>query len=595
VSFGVVSNRSWFKTGLKSAGNRLRIALAAALCVHLIFMIVTHWAIHLNTIPSDTQRVLTLTLENSHSEGLFDAEHVAEETQNDVPLGDVSDVEVRDNRDELVAAEVLNPLGEPLPSPEFADVSEVGEVVAEMTMPQSASPAGKDNASDLQSTSLPSTSYTEALSNPSLSDTPLLASNVGALAISTEKGLPELQVAQKVSVTESEQRMLDQKIKHWSETLDSAEDLTQSVTWQELGQTYTASFSKRPASGDMDLDQVIVEVRTEKDGEQLTTELRMKKLAFSNFGQFVHRWDPNISMHDDAMSGRFHSNTRFNLEYSRRAKPKFNDKVTTASYRVDLSGPTSKKKIFLGGLETGVKRILMPKPKMLFPEVETGEADSQREHTVFIGSDSRLFFQQQGTVLIQSLKEASPMREIELGESPVYLMASPNAVLHVSGVVNGVVAVYSPKRIVIEGDLTYRSFDDVNQGGDFIGLVSGRNVVVARRKVTGPGDLTVHAAIYAKSRFKISDRTGRREGTLIVKGSVSAGTLSATEPRYATNITFDKRFENVRPPGFPVTDRYEVAAEVNGWTRALPVGNEPIEGVDQQDSDWSMLEITQPQ
>ncbi len=47
------------------------------------------------------------------------------------------------------------------------------------------------------------------------------------------------------------------------------------------------------------------------------------------------------------------------------------------------------------------------------------------------------------------------------------------------------------------------------------------------------------------------------------------GTISATEPRYATKIEYDSRFERQRPPGFPSTNRYEVE-DWNGQWAELP-------------------------
>jgi hypothetical protein len=52
--------------------------------------------------------------------------------------------------------------------------------------------------------------------------------------------------------------------------------------------------------------------------------------------------------------------------------------------------------------------------------------------------------------------------------------------------------------------------------------------------------------------------------TLYVQGVV-AGSLSASEPRYATRIEYDEHFEHRRPPGFPSTDRYEVADWDGQW------------------------------
>ncbi|MBV8341910.1 MAG: hypothetical protein JO173_05965, partial [Gammaproteobacteria bacterium] len=58
------------------------------------------------------------------------------------------------------------------------------------------------------------------------------------------------------------------------------------------------------------------------------------------------------------------------------------------------------------------------------------------------------------------------------------------------------------------------------------------------------------------------------EGTLRIHGSLTAGSLSPTEERYATRYTFDARFEQVRPPGFPTTDTFAVDAWDMQWREA---------------------------
>jgi len=573
MRFGYRSSGAFTRAPLQHSSKRFFVAVVAAVSVHVLMLLVAHWGIQLNAIPSEYNRVLTLTLEKTSNEGLFDNADKDDATRNDLPIAESQDVMPRPETGELLAADKLNPEGKILPSAleveKAVENAEVAQKEAELSVESNASPMGFEGARELVSTSLKNVPSDEASENSLHNDSPFLTAANGVFSVAEQNGALELVHADTVSVTPSEQRMLDQKLQHWAESLQESADFSESMTWQEQGQTYVASFSHVPANGEMDLDEVIVEVRTERDGEQLHTKMRMKKLAFSNFGQFVHRWNPEISIHDDQMTGRFHSNSRFNLEYTRKAKPSFTDKVTTASYRVNLNGPTSKKSIFQGGLETGVRRIVMPTPRTLFPESEPDGPFEVRENTVYIDTNSRLTFLPEGAVLIQSLKDAAPMRKIELGESPNYLIAGPKVAVHVSGVVDGIVAIYAPSRIVIEGDIRYQSFDKVENGGDFLGLISGRNVVIPSRRVTGPGDLTVHAAIYAKSKLLVTSHRGSRAGTLSVVGSLTVGTSSATEPRYATNIEFDRRFEDVRPPGFPVTDRYELAVRANGWEREV--------------------------
>jgi len=56
--------------------------------------------------------------------------------------------------------------------------------------------------------------------------------------------------------------------------------------------------------------------------------------------------------------------------------------------------------------------------------------------------------------------------------------------------------------------------------------------------------------------------------TRLSRHPAAGRTLTATEPRYATKIEYDDRFERARPPGFPSTNRYEAAAWDGQWTTA---------------------------
>ena len=127
----------------------------------------------------------------------------------------------------------------------------------------------------------------------------------------------------------------------------------------------------------------------------------------------------------------------------------------------------------------------------------------------------------------------------------------------------------------MEDDLVYAQDPaTIPDADDYLGLVSDGHVEVAAAQVTGPGDLTIHAAIYARRGFVVRDYGEANDGSLYVYGSLAAGSLSATEPRYRTRVRFDRRLETLRPPRFPVTDRYEVEAWDGVWrvetTEAVP-------------------------
>ena len=525
---------------------------------------------------------MVLTIQSTPLDGAAEAEPTTEDTINDVPEGQPEDLPsppeptefsqltatptpeptteaqqetaVQPDTRQTQRAEVLPEQAAPDPEPEVA----VNE--APLSEAEAATESGEDIQVELEPVE-------------QSSPLPVLTTAFNPLTTLTYQPIPELPATEKVSVTEAQQKMLDKKLKQWASDIDELDAQSESVTWHDGGQVYVAKFSREPASSDMDMDEVRVEVVTEQDGQRLTTEMRMKKLAFSNFAQFVHRWDPNVRVHDDEMDGRFHSNAKINLEYSRYARPVFHGKVTTASYgiQVERRGKfVSRKNVFRGGLETGVKRILMPKPRLLFPD----EAPQDDENTFYFDDDARIIFLPDGRYVWHHLNDNIPMQARVIGDQPIYLVSAPGKKLYVSGRVRGKVLVYSPVRIVIEDDLIYENSDEIYDGDDFLGLVSGRDIVIADHQVTGPGDLEINGSIYARGRFVVRDYLVKNGGILHLFGSLSVGYLTATEPRYATRIVFDKRLEDIRPPRFPVTDRYELASSNAEWT-SEPLPQEP--------------------
>ena len=112
-----------------------------------------------------------------------------------------------------------------------------------------------------------------------------------------------------------------------------------------------------------DRQEAVVDISTEQDGAPLSTQVHRRRLAFSNFAQFVDRWDPDVQIHDDELDGRFHANSEITVLYDRKVRPTFHGKVTTTSRRINTAnskGRSRRKEIFRGGLETGVRRISKP-------------------------------------------------------------------------------------------------------------------------------------------------------------------------------------------------------------------------------------------
>jgi len=126
--------------------------------------------------------------------------------------------------------------------------------------------------------------------------------------------------------------------------------------------------------------------------------------------------------------------------------------------------------------------------------------------------------------------------------------------------------VYRHPDIEGEGDIAYLKDPRgpvISRG--FLALISGRDIRVARTQITGTGDLNIHAALFARRKFCIESADRGKIGRLNILGSLTAGTITETEPRYATKLDYDKRFEYLRPAAFPMTRRYEVDSWDQDW------------------------------
>jgi hypothetical protein len=369
------------------------------------------------------------------------------------------------------------------------------------------------------------------------------------------------------SFASREEQSVRRKLSSWTGSFET-ENAEATLTWRDNGQEYTAVLKRSSPADAMGMERLTVELTTERDGERFATELRMTRLAFSNFGQFVNRWDPEVGLNDDVIEGRFHSNAGLTIHRTGRTTPVFGGKVTIAGGDVVTMSEgfvaahparLNKRKLFPAGLETHTRRIELPERATTLEEV-AGPHNSQR-----FARDAALTFDDDGRVSWREL-EGGAEGSRALGGEPFYLVAEDDDVeLEVSGTVNGKVLVYTPGRIVVTNDLRYAADPRTAGADDYLGLVAERTVEIAEPGVTGPGDLEVFASIYARQRFVVRNFNSRRSGTLIVHGSLTAGTLSASEPRFATRVEFDDRLTTMRAPGFPLSDRYELDSMSGEW------------------------------
>ncbi|MBV8497273.1 MAG: hypothetical protein JO361_10865 [Gammaproteobacteria bacterium] len=385
-------------------------------------------------------------------------------------------------------------------------------------------------------------------------------------------GAPQMVAA---AIGGAQKSVLERWIVQAAQRLRGANLARARLSFRHAGHDYTAVLERRPAANAMDLEHVNVEINTEDAGHRLRTRLDLKQLAFSSFTQLVDHWDMGVMLHADEIDGRFHSNSDLMLSYDHLA-PRLTGRVTTAGARINIAhggGLHLLRKIFLGGFETGAPRIELPGEFPAMVAAGGGSADSSRVRA--FGHATRIVFYPDGSYGWQEIGSDAPEQRQPVS-TPHYIVGARGAPLSVRGTVRGTLVVYSPERIVVEGSLRYAHDPHSDPAADdYLGLISGKDIEVAPRQVTGPGDLEIYAALYAKRRFLVRDEEapdGRTscpcEGTLRIHGSLTAGSLSPTEERYATRYTFDARFEQVRPPGFPTTDTFAVDAWDMQWREA---------------------------
>jgi hypothetical protein len=338
-----------------------------------------------------------------------------------------------------------------------------------------------------------------------------------------------------------------------------AEDLVKTpraqVTWAQDGKQYTATMILERAKDGTDLDRVIADVSAEHHGKQITTRVNLKRLAFSNFTQMIDRWDPMVQLHDDQIVGRMHINSPFSLLYDPQVVPQFLGKVTTAasSFSAQAIGRNSRDvDVFKGGIQTRAGKIVLPSVVQPFAGMERDAKAVIHE----LANDTDITFLPNGSYSWRDHETQLESKEKSV-DQPLYFFGAPGTTLYVKGVISGTVLIYTPQKIVIEGNLTYahdpRRLPDSH---DCLALVSDRYVQIAYPEITGPGDLYIDGAIFAGRRFIVTSFEHRRSATLRIYGSLSAGSITASEPRYATKVEYDSRFEQQRPPGIPSTNRF---------------------------------------
>lgn len=544
----------------------LSLAFASSAALHIAVAAAVYWLVTRSFEPAPASRLLVLSIEATSPDAPFDG---GVDVKTDV-----------ESPDPMPRSAARSTEDAPAPTPQEAPTPVPSAKPKQRPVPTSHAVAATDPRADVDVETTESAGLVADQAQPQHAVEP------ADVALTTSASDERVAVVEQDRLTraidEREAAMLEEKLAAWTRDDESLPDLADGDSWVHDGKSYTATFTALPARDDTGLDYIDIEIATEDDGLRRIAGMRLKRMAFSNYTQFIHRWDPSVQIHDDILDGRFHSNTKINVAYDSKVAPKFRGKVTTAARRVNYiayrgsapgaaygtsivstrsSGWVRRPEIFAGGLETGVERIPMPERFVPFP-YGTVVAERRIDR---LDDDAHIEFYPDGTYSVET--ESAGERWVALGDETHYILGAPKKTVRVSGVVDGKVLVYSPQKILVVGDLTYADDPRTNlDADDYLGLVADQSVEIARPSVTGPGDLELFAAIYAKRRFAVRRYKKRGNDLLFLYGSLSAGSLSATEPRYRTELVFDKRLERQRPPAYPMTDRFELDRQDTSWT-----------------------------
>ena len=253
--------------------------------------------------------------------------------------------------------------------------------------------------------------------------------------------------------------------------------------------------------------------------------------------------------------------------YDSRTAPKFLGKVTTAarSFDTESSGRRRESDIFQGGVETRAGRIDLPEELQPFEWAPQGRerpdprARERHPHQVLCRRQLHMAHPRFDRDGISSTSRPS---------IPCISLRRAARRCTCKGVVAGKILVYSPQtdRDRRRSHICARSARHTRLAR-LPGLVCDRYIEVAPPGVTGPGDLEIHAAIFAGRRFVVTrNRTSAHRRRCGSTGVLRPEACRRREPRYATKIEYDSRFERRRPPGFPSTNRYEVDDWDGQWT-----------------------------
>jgi len=152
-----------------------------------------------------------------------------------------------------------------------------------------------------------------------------------------KRSRPRIHLA-KLQISLKRQKHVIKQLNKMTEKLHEMELADSLFVWKYKDHAYTVRIHRAPAKTTTGLDEVVYKISTSEGGHTKTTEVRMRRVAFSNFAHFIDFWDPLVAVHDDQIEGWFHTNSDFAISGDGGVGPKFNGRVTTSGYEVETVG-----------------------------------------------------------------------------------------------------------------------------------------------------------------------------------------------------------------------------------------------------------------
>jgi hypothetical protein len=86
---------------------------------------------------------------------------------------------------------------------------------------------------------------------------------------------------------EAQADMLEDKLSEWAAEIETQALPAEGAPWTHDGRDYSATFTRFSAEDSMGIDAIVVAVSTQTSGSVWSTEMRIQRLAFSSFAQFI--------------------------------------------------------------------------------------------------------------------------------------------------------------------------------------------------------------------------------------------------------------------------------------------------------------------